>query len=183
MDLTDSREKMEKALRVLAEDLATVQAGRASPALVERIMVEAYETKMPLVELATITAPEPNQILVNPFDQSILKNIQLAINGRRELKLSAVADGEVIRVHIPPLTAERREEFVKLLNQKLESGRVMIRQIRQEKRNEIRKAFEANEISEDAKFRFEKDLQELTDEFVGKIETMGETKESELKTV
>jgi len=183
MDLAEIREKMEKALAVLADELANVQAGRATPAMVEKIMVEAYETKMPLVELATISAPEPSQLLVTPFDQSILRNIQLAISQNRSLKLSSSIDGEAVRVQIPPLTAERREEFVKILGQKLEAGRVMIRQIRQQRRVEIKRAFEEEEISEDAKFRFEKELQEITDEFMEKITKMGEKKEAELRSV
>lgn len=183
MDLTEVRDKMAKALEILADELATVRAGRATPSLVEKIVVEAYETRMPLVELATISAPEPNQLVIAPFDQSIIKNIQLAISQEKELKLSPVVDENVIRIQIPPLTAERREEFLRLLSRKLEVGRVAIRQIRQEKRGEIKRAFENKEIGEDAKFRLEEELQELTNEFMEKIEEMGERKEAELRTV
>jgi ribosome recycling factor len=183
MDLTGIREKMEKALSVLSEEVATVRAGRATPAMVERVMAEVYDTRMPIVELATISSPEPNQLLVIPFDQTILRNIERAISSHKELKLSPVVDENVIRIQIPPLTAERRKEFIRLLGQKLETGRVAIRQIRQEKRNEIKRAFESDEISEDAKFRLEKELQEITDEFMEKISQMGERKEAELKTV
>ncbi|MFC1727505.1 ribosome-recycling factor [Patescibacteria group bacterium] len=183
MDLTEIREKMEKAFRVLTEEVATVQAGRATPAMVESIVVDAYETRMPLVELATITVPEPSQLLITPFDQSVIKNIQAAISSHKELKLSCLIDEQSIRVQIPPLTAERREEFIKLLGQKLETGRVMIRQIRQEKRIGIKRSFEAEELSEDAKFRLEKDLQEVTDEFMEKIKKIGERKEEELRKV
>lgn len=181
-ELDEVREKMIRALEVLADELATVRAGRATPALVEKIMVETYQTRMPLVELATISAPEPNQLVITPFDQSIIKNIELAISQNKELKLSPKVDEQVIRVQIPPLTAERREEFIKLLSQKLEAGRVTIRQIRQDKKAEIKRAFENDEISEDAKFRLEKELQELTDEFMEKIEAMGKAKEAELRT-
>ena len=181
--LTDIHEKMEKALGVLADDLATVRAGRATPTLVEKIMVEAYETRMPLVELATITAPEPNQLVITPFDQTIIKNIELAISQNKDLRLSPIVDEQVIRIQIPPLTAERREELIKLLKQKLEAGRVMLRQIRQEKRVKLRQAFENKEIGEDEKFGLEKELQELTDEFMKKIEEMEKTKEIELRSV
>lgn len=183
MDLTDSRLKMEKALEVLAEDLSILRAGRANPALVEKIMVEAYETRMPLVELATITSPGPSQLLITPFDQTIIKSILQAVQLHSEMGLSPMVDGNLIRVQIPPLSEERREEFVKVLHQKLESGRIMIRQVRQEKRNEIKDAFEANEVSEDAKFKMEEDLQKLTDEFINKIEEMGKAKETELRSV
>lgn len=184
MDLKGVDEKMEKALTALKDDLATVKTGRATPALVEKIMVEAYDTKMPLVELATITAPEPNQLVVAPFDRTILKEIELAITRHRELKLSPVIDDSgVIRIQIPPLTAERREQFVKILRQKLETGRIMVRQVRGEKRQEIKRAFEAKELSEDEKFQLEEELQKITDEFMEKIESMGEAKEKELRTV
>lgn len=183
MEFIDVREKMEKALGVLADDLATVRAGRATPALVEKVMVEAYETRMPLVELATIAAPEPDQLVITPFDQTVIRNIQLAISQDKELKLSPAIDEQVIRVQIPPLTVERREEFVKQLNQKLETGRVTLRQIRHDKRVELKRAFENKEMGEDEKFRLEGDLQELTDEFMKKIEKMGEAKETELRSV
>jgi ribosome recycling factor len=131
--MDDVREKMEKAMELLREDLATVRAGRATPALVEKIMVEAYETRMPLVELATISSPEPNQLVIAPFDPTVLRNIEIAITHDRGLGLSAIVDENVIRIQIPPLTEEKRKEMVKLLSQKLESGRMMVRQARQEK--------------------------------------------------
>jgi len=101
MDLTDIQEKMEKALEFLADELATLKTGRATPSLVEKVKVEAYETKMPLVELATITAPEPNQLVVTPFDQTIIKNIERAIAIDKELKVSPRIDGNLIRIKIP----------------------------------------------------------------------------------
>lgn len=183
MELTDIREKMERTLEFLADELATLKTGRATPSLVEKVKVEAYETQMPLVELATITAPEPNQLVITPFDQTIIKNIERAIAVDKELKLSPRIDGDLIRIGIPPLTSERREEFIKLLNQKLEAGRVTIRRIRQDKRAEIKRAFEAKEISEDEKFRLEEELQELTDKFMEKIEKMGKQKEAELLSI
>ena len=181
--MDDVRQKMEKALELLREDLATVRAGRATPALVEKIMVEAYETRMPLVELATISSPEPNQLIITPFDPTVLRNIELAFSQDRGLGLSPIVDESVIRIQIPPLTEEKRKELVKLVGQKLESGRVMVRQARQEKRSEIKQAFENKEMGEDDKFKLEQDLQELTDEFMKKIEEMGKNKETELKTV
>ncbi len=183
MDLTDSRQKMENVIGLLAEDLNTLRAGRANPALVEKIMVDAYETKMPLVELATIGSPDPNQLVITPFDQTIIKNIQQALSLHQEMGISPMIDGAVIRVQIPPLSEERREEFVKVLHQKLESGRIMIRQVRQEKRNEIKDTFEADQVSEDAKFKMEEDLQKMTDEFIEKIDKIGEAKEAELRSV
>ncbi len=181
--MDDVREKMEKALEFLRQDLLSLKVGRATPALIEQIQVEAYETKMPLVELATITSPEPSQLVVNPFDQTIIKNIEKALSLDRELGLSPVIDGEVIRITIPPLSEERRKELTKLLGQKLEAGRIAVRQIRQNKMQEIRQAFENKEISEDDKFLKEKELQEITDEFNQKISEIGHQKEKQLLTV
>jgi ribosome recycling factor len=181
--MDDIREKMEKALDFLRQDLITLKVGRATPALIEQIQVEAYETRMPLVELATISSPEANQLVVTPFDQTIFKNIERALSLDRNLGLSPVADGEVIRITLPPLSEERRKELTKLLGQKLEAARIAIRQIRQGKMQEIRQAFENKEISEDEKFLREKKLQEITDEFNQKISDLGQQKEKQLMAV
>ena len=183
MDLNDVRDKMAKALQVLAEDLSTLRTGQASPALIEKIIVEAYEGKFPLVELATITTSGPNQLLVTPFDQTIIGNIHRSLSMDRNLGLMAIVDANVIRVQIPPLTQERRQEFTKLLHQKLEAGRVMIRQARHEKMADINQAFEAKQMSEDEKFRLQQELQKITDEFNGKIDEMGQRKERELLAI
>ncbi len=121
--MDDVRQKMEKALEILRQDLVSLKVGRATPDLVEQIQVEAYETKMPLVELATITSPEPNQLLITPFDQAIIRNIEKALALDRGLGLSPVVDGEVVRIVIPPISEERRKELTKLLGQKIESAR------------------------------------------------------------
>jgi ribosome recycling factor len=181
--MDDIRQKMEKALDFLRQDLITLKVGRATPALIEQILVEAYETRMPLVELATISSPEANQLVVTPFDQTIFKNIERALSLDRDLGLSPVADGEVIRITLPPLSEERRKELTKLLGQKLEAARIAIRQIRQGKMQEIRQAFENKEISEDEKFLREKELQEITDEFNEKISDLGHQKEKQLMAV
>lgn len=174
------REKMEKAFEVLCQELAGLKAGRATPALVEKIMVDAYETKMPLVELATITAASPNELLITPFDQAIIKNIERALAKDRHLGLSPAVDETIVRLTIPPLTEEKRRELVKVLRQRLEAGRVMIRQIRREKMVEIKRKFEAKELNEDEKFKIEEELQKMTDEFNEKIGEMGKEKESQL---
>lgn len=183
IDLNDTKEKMAKALQVLAEDLATLVTGQASPALIEKIIIEAYEGKFPLVELATITTSGPNQLLVTPFDQTIIGNINRSLSIDRNLGLSSIIDNNVIRVQIPPLTMERRQEFTKLLHQKLEAGRVMIRQARHEKMTDINRAFETKQMSEDEKFRLHQELQKITDEFNGKIDEIGQRKEKELLSI
>jgi len=174
------RQKMNQVLELLASELAVFKAGRATPGLVEKIPVEAYEAKMPLAELATITAPEPNQLLITPFDQTIIKNIEKALSLDRGLGLSPVVDGTVIRLNIPPLTEEKRKELVKILHQKMEAAKIMIRQVRSEKMAELKRAFEKGEIYEDDRRQKEKELQALTDEMNEKIGQMGKSKESEL---
>lgn len=181
--MEEIRQKMTKALELLVNELATLKTGRASPVMVEKIMVEVYETRMPLEELTTISTPSPNQLLINPFDQTIIKNIERALAMERNLGLSVIVDEGVIRVNIPPLTEERRQEFIKILNQKLEAGRIMIRQLRHDKMAESKRNFEAKQLNEDEKFRQEQDLQKLTDEFIQKIEEIGKAKEAELLAI
>jgi ribosome recycling factor len=183
MELEEIRQKMTKALEILADELAVLKTGRANPALVEKIMVEAYERRMPLVELATITTPAADQLMITPFDQAIAKNIERALSLERNLGLSVIVDENVVRVNIPPLTEERRQEFIKILRGKLEAGRVMIRQIRHDKMMELKRAFEVHQISEDERFRQEQELQKLTEEFNERIEGMGKAKEEELLTI
>ncbi|PIU02108.1 ribosome recycling factor [Candidatus Shapirobacteria bacterium CG09_land_8_20_14_0_10_49_15] len=178
--MKETRQKMSHVLELLAAELATLKAGKATPALVERIMVDAYQTKMPVVELATITTPEPSQLLVAPFDQSVIRNIEKALALDRGLGLQPVIDGEVIRIKIPPLTEEKRKELVKLLQRQLESARIMIRQVRSEKMTQLKHAFENQEIFEDDRRGQERELQKLTDEMNEKIEEIGQRKEQEL---
>jgi len=181
--MQQTRQKMNKVLELLSSELASFKAGRATPAMVEKIMVEAYETKMPLVELTTIATPKPDQLLITPFDQAIIKNIEKALSMDRGLGLSPVVDGNIIRLKIPPLTEEKRKELVKVLYRKLEAARVMIRQVRAEKMAEIRRAFESKEIHEDQRRQIGEDLQKLTDEMTEKVEEMGKTKEQELMQI
>lgn len=180
IDFAPVRQKMESVLAALRQDLLTIKTGRATPAMIEKITVEAYDTKMPLVELAMISVPDANQLVVSPFDQTILKNIEKALAVDRNLGLSPIVDGEVIRLKIPPLTEERRKEFVKVLGQKLEAGRIMIRQVRGEEQRRIRAMTRDKELNEDEAFRAEGDLQKITDDFNQKIEEVGKVKEAEI---
>jgi ribosome recycling factor len=149
--------------------------------LVENIICPAYggTQRLKVVELATITAPDPSQIIINPFDKSIIGDIRKGIE-QANLGMNPMIDGEIIRITMPPLTTEDREKYVKLLSGKVESGKIMIRQVRADEMHEIKKKFEAKEMTEDDKFANEKKLQEITDEFTRKIDEMGEKKKSEL---
>jgi ribosome recycling factor len=172
---------MQSALDTVTSDVAGIRTGRATPSLVENIICPAYggTQRLKVVELATITAPDPSQIIINPFDKSIIGDIRKGIE-QANLGMNPMIDGEIIRITMPPLTTEDREKYVKLLSGKVESGKIMIRQVRADEMHEIKKKFEAKEMTEDDKFANEKKLQEITDEFTRKIDEMGEKKKSEL---
>lgn len=179
--LNQTREKMIKALEIIREDLSVVEIGRARPALVEKIQVAAYEGSfLTIRELANITAPDPQQIIISPWDKSILAKISQAIQ-QSDLKLTPVVDGEVIRLSIPALTQERLEEVKKLIEVKLESGRKILRGVRNEAKSAIDDLKDEPGVSEDDIYRGREELQKLSDEFVEKVETLGELKIKALK--
>lgn len=173
-----ARSKFFKIIELLKQDLATVRTGRATPSLVENIEVTAYDTRMKLIELATINAPEPHLLIVSPYDQNNINEIIKAISSAN-LGLNPVSDKEIIRITVPMLNEERRLELVKLMNQKLEGAKVMVRQVRREVMDEIKKSAE----NEDEEKRLDKELQELVDKMIGEIDVLGENKEKELMTV
>ena len=181
MDQSIIRSKMQSSLEIVASDIAGIRTGRATPSLVENIVCPAYggTQRLKVVELATISAPDPSQIIINPWDKSIIGDIRKGI-AEANIGMNPSIDGEIIRITMPPLTTEDREKYVKLLSGKLENGKVIIRQVRADEMHEIKKKFEAKEMTEDEKFGNEKKLQEITDEFVGKIEEMGEKKKKEV---
>jgi ribosome recycling factor len=172
---------MQSSLEVVASDIAGIRTGRASPALVENVVCPAYggTQRLKILELATISAPDPSQIVINPWDKSIIGDIKKGIM-EANIGMNPSIDGEIIRISMAPLTTEDREKYVKLLSGKLENGKVIMRQVRADEMHEIKKKFETKEMTEDEKFGNEKKLQEITDEFVGKIEEMGEKKKVEL---
>mgnify|MGYP001442222831 CR=1 FL=1 len=181
MDEASIKSKMQSSLDAVGTDIAGIRTGRATPALVENIVCPAYggTQRLKVVELATISAPDPSQIIINPWDKSIIGDIRKGIL-EANIGMNPSIDGEIIRITMPPLTTEDREKYVKLLSGKLENGKVVIRQLRADEMHEIKKKFEAKEMTEDEKFGNEKKLQEITDEFVGKIEEIGEKKKVEL---
>ena len=162
-------------------DVASIRTGRATPALVEDVIVDVYGQKMHVKELATITAPEPRSLLIQPWDKSAVSAIEGAIR-KSDLGLNPVVDGQAIRLNIPSLTEERRKEFIKLLKQKTEESRVKIRRIREEIWHKVQTMEHAHEINEDDKFKAKGDLQKLVDEYNKKIEELEKIKEQELLT-
>ena len=181
MDEPSVRSKMQQVVDLITSDVGAIRTGRAAPALVERLEIAVYggAQKLKVQELATISAPDTATLVIDPWDKSIIGEIRAGILAAN-VGLNPNIDGEIIRIALPPLTTEDREKYVKLLSAKLENGRVMIRQVRGDTMHGIRKTFEAKEITEDEKFAQEKHLQEITDEFIGSIEAVGERKKQEL---
>ncbi len=180
--LTEAEDRMKGAMTVLENDLAAIRTGRASPALIERLLVIYYDTPTPLQQLATISAPEPRLLTIKPFDPGSLKDIERAIQAS-ELGLTPNNDGKIIRLNIPPLTEERRRDLVKVVNHRLEESRVSVRNIRRSAHEDLREFEKEKMISEDDLKRGEADLQKLTDKYVEKVDELGTRKEAEIKEV
>ena len=184
MDEASLKQKMQGVVTMAAGDIGAIRTGRATPSLVEDIMVPAYggQQRMRVMELASITAPDTQTLVISPWDKSIIGDIKKGLL-EANLNLNPNIDGEVIRLSFPPLTGEDREKYVKLLGTKVEAGKVMVRQVRGDELKDIHKAAEDKTITEDDKFDQEKRLQEITDEYIKKIEEMGEKKKHELLQV
>ena len=180
--LNEAENKMKSALHALDENLATIRTGRASPALVERLMVDYYGAPTQLQQLATISAPEPRLLTIKPFDPASLKEIERAILAS-ELGLTPNNDGKMIRLAIPPLTEERRKELIKIVHHRLEDARVAVRNIRRATHDDLRDFEKEKLISEDDLKRGEAELQKLTDKYIAKIEELGARKEAEIKEI
>lgn len=177
--LSDASQKIEGALNHLQTELTGIRAGRANPSLVENIPVDAYGGKMKLVELGTISAPQSSLLTIQVWDSAIVNDVIKAIQ-TSGLGLNPSNEGNVVRLPIPPLTEERRQEFIKLLHQKLEQTRVSIRQVRQEERELWELQKNSGEFGEDELFRREKILQELIDKKMQELEELSQKKEEEL---
>ncbi len=182
--LEQVKAKMHKALLSLHEDFATVRTGKASPSLVENIVIPAYGGTQPLrvMELATIHAQDNNTLVIAPFDRSIVSEIEKGISAEN-VGLNPIVDGEILRINLPPLTEERRAEMVKLIKQKSEGGKVTLRQIRHEGNVDIEKQAKEEGKSEDDIEHYEKEIQRLTDENTKKVDEMVVEKEKELMTL
>ena len=181
MNESTVKRRMDEVLDLVRTDIASVRSGKATPAIVEDLTVSVYggQQQLKVNELATITSPDSYSIIIDPWDKSIIGEIKKGIDSAN-IGLTLNIDGEIIRINIPPMTTEDREKFVRILSTKIESGRVMIRQIRGDAMRDIKNAFEEKELSEDEKFNTEKRLQEITDDYIEKIESVGETKKKDL---
>ena len=181
MDEASVKSKMQSSVDTVHSDIGGIRTGRAMPALVENVIVPAYggTQHLRVMEVASITAPDPTQLVISPWDKSIIGDIRKGIEAAN-LGMNPSIDGEIIRIIIPALTTEDRQKYVKILSQKLEVGKVSIRQVRADEMHEIKKKFEEKTLTEDDKKDTEKKLQDLTDSFIQKIEEMGEKKKAEL---
>ncbi len=182
--LADTRDRMKKAIEVTRTDLSSIRSGRATPALVENIVVAVYggTQHLKIMELATISATDTKTLVITPYDPSIIGEIDRGLQAAN-VGLSPNVDGELIRISLPPLSEERRQEYIKLAKVKLEAGKVMVRQVRHDAMKELNVALTDKEIGEDEKKSGEKKVQELTDEMIAEIDTMGTKKEEELLQV
>lgn len=180
--LLTAEERMEKSEQSALNEFASVRTGKASPALVENILVETYGSQMRIRELATLTTPEPRTLAVQPWDVSTLPHIEKAIQ-KANLGLSPAVQGKTLRIFFPELSQERRMEFVKIIKKMAEDGRVAIRHIRRDAMEQIKKSAHDSGVAEDDVKQAEKELQKLTDTYTAKIDQHLAAKEKELLTV
>jgi ribosome recycling factor len=180
--LKAATEKMDKAISVLKDELAGVRTGRATPALLQRVVVDYYGTPVPIQQLASFSVPEPRTLVISPFDRNAIAAMEKAIMGS-DLGITPGNDGTVIRLSFPPLTEERRKELIKLVHHRGEEGRVAVRNIRRHSKEELERLERDGGISEDDLVRSEKELQKLTDRHISDIDEVVAHKDAELKEI
>ena len=180
--LQEADDKMGQAVEAVRREFNTVRTGKATPTLLDTVRVQAYGSTMPLNQVANVSAPEANLLVVQPYDQNVAEDIAHSIQ-KADLGLNPSVDGGVVRVPVPPLTEERRKEMTRLLHDMAEEGRISVRQVRQHAKNRLQEMEREGEISEDDYHRFLEDLQETTDRHVEKIDELLEKKEDEVMTV
>ncbi len=180
--LSETQSKMQSSLDFFEEDLQGIRSGRASTALVDRLKVDYYGQETELRQLANLSTPEAMQILIRPYDKSALKSIERAIQ-QANIGINPNVDGEVIRLNMPPLTRERRQELVKFLHKRMEDARVTIRNIRRSANSDLEEFEKEKMISEDEKKQGLDEVQKLTDDFIARIEEKGKAKEQEILDV
>ena len=182
VDLTAAENRMRGALEAVRREFSTIRTGRASPSILDRIEVEAYGSRMPLRSVANVNVPEPRLLTVTPFDPGTIKAIERAID-TADVGLNPQNDGKIIRLPIPELTEDRRRQFIRLVRQYAEEGRVAIRNIRRDEMRDLNELMKMGEISEDDERRAEAELQELTNKYVKGIDEALTDKEAELLEV
>ena len=179
MSNTTSVERMDKTIAALKDSFNGIRTGRASAAIFDKVRVDYYGTKSPLSQVATISIPEARSIIIQPFDKSLIAEIKKGIQVA-DLGLNPSNDGKVIRISIPPLTAERRKELVKQAKTTAENSRTSIRNIRRDGNDDLKKQQKAGEITEDDLKKMEDELQKLTDKYIAEINSIYDAKEKEI---
>jgi ribosome recycling factor len=182
MNLNEYKINFEKALDFLRKELGGLRTGRATPALVEDIICDAYDAKMEIKGLASIQNLDSRTLIIEPWDKSVLKNIEKGIQAAG-IGLNPIVDGPKIRIAMPALTEENRKELVKVMGKKMEEAKMAMRNVRDEIKGKIEKAEEDGEIAEDERFRLQDQLDEMTRNYNEKIKTLGEEKEKEIMTI
>ena len=180
--LTDADQKMARAVEAMERDFQAVRTGRASTALVERILVDYYGTQTPLNQLAGISVPEPHQIVIQPWDRSVLNAIEKAIT-KSDIGLVPNVDGAVVRLNIPPLTEERRKDLVRVVHKRMEEARVEIRNIRRDANEHLKREEREGTIGTDESHRQSEMLQKTTDRHIAEVDRRGAAKEQEVLEV
>jgi len=175
----DAETRMQKTVEATRSELSKIRTGKASPAILDAIRVDYYGTSVPIKQVASISVPEPRLIQIQPWDKKILPEIEKAIQ-KSDLGLNPINDGNLIRLPIPPLTEERRKDLVRVVHKLGEEGRMAIRNIRRDANEHLKKAEKNHEISEDDAHRAMKEIQELTDEYIEKIDEVIKAKEKEI---
>jgi ribosome recycling factor len=177
--LQEARRKMEKVLEVMARDLSRIRTGRASVALLEGIKVDAYGTSMPLPQVASLAAPEPRLLTVQPWDLGLLSDVEKAIL-KSDLGLTPMNDGKLLRLPIPALTTERRKELVKMVKKMAEEAKVALRNVRREANEDLKEMKKEKMLSEDDAHRAQEEVQKVTDDFIKKVDGQAAEKEKEI---
>ncbi|GGG22031.1 ribosome-recycling factor [Lysinibacillus alkalisoli] len=180
--LAQAKDKMEKSISAYTRELASIRAGRANASLLDRIQVEYYGAPTPLNQMAGISVPEARLLVIQPYDKSVLGEIEKAIL-RSDLGITPTNDGSVIRIMIPALTEERRKELVKLVGKEAETAKVAVRNVRRDANDDLKKQEKASEITEDELHSLSDDVQKLTDSYIAKVDEIAKDKEAEILEV
>ena len=180
--IASHEERMQKSIEALKRESGSLRAGRATPSLLDKVMVEYYGTPTPVNQIANVSVPEPRMIIFQPYEKSILHDIEVAIM-KSELGLSPNSDGTAIRLSIPALTQERRQELVKTVNKKAEEVKVAIRNLRRDGNDAVKKLEKAKEITEDESKKGQEKIQKLVDKYIKLVDTTRDAKEKEVMEV
>lgn len=180
--LKDSEDKMKKTMDVVQQHFAGIRTGRASSGMVENIRIDYYGTSTPLKQVASISVPEPRLILIQPWDASAVKAIEKGISDS-DLGIAPMIDGKLVKLAIPPLTRERRDELVKIVHKQAEEGRVSLRAIRRDANEKIKQLEKDKAVTQDESFKAQETIQKLTDKYIASIDQSQASKEKDLTTL